>query len=304
MDTARQAGVRLQVSHIVPRSGAEVTAQCLAVMDRAREDGMAADFDMHTRFFGFTHLKNLLPPWALEGGTDAIAQRLRDKSALARIAAHPNLIASLGDWERVLLVHSDRFEALNDVSLAEIGRRWSLAPLNAALRILLGHVDDILRPMVILRSYSEALLRSAYEHPRCMIGSDATTLAPDGPLADETFYGAYTWAAWFYRRMVRELGMLTPEAAVARLTALPASTLGLTDRGLLSVGARADIIAFDHVRFGEVGTVAQPNRTAQGMRHVIVNGIVTMHDGALTGARGGAVIRRVGRTYISTEWTR
>ncbi|HEX3350627.1 MAG TPA: amidohydrolase family protein [Acetobacteraceae bacterium] len=176
--TVRAAGVRLQVSHIVPRSGAEVTAQCLAVIDAARASGIAAEFDMHTRTFGFTHLKNLLPGWVLEGGADEIAARLRDGAARARIAAHRNLITSLGDWERVQLVHSDRFEPLNGLSFAEIGRSWSVAPLDAALRILLGHVDDILRPMVILQSYSEDLLRDTYAHPRCMVGSDATTLAP------------------------------------------------------------------------------------------------------------------------------
>ncbi|MBV8848120.1 MAG: amidohydrolase family protein [Methylobacteriaceae bacterium] len=299
--TARATGVRLQVSHIVPRSGPAITARCIEAVQAAQRDGLDADFDMHTRFFGFTHLKNLLPGWAFDGGAEALTSRLRDASLHSRFAEHRNLITSLGDWNRVLLVHSDRFEALNGRSLLEIGKVWSLPPFEAALRILLGHADDILRPKVILQSYSETLLRDAYAHSSCMVGSDATTLSPDGPLAEEVFYGAYTWAAWFYRRMVRETGMLSPEAAIARLSALPARKLGLTDRGVLEVGARGDLIAFEPAEFGEMGTVAQPNRLAKGMRHVIVNGIVTMQHGVFTGERGGAVIRRVRGRYESSQ---
>lgn len=290
--TARKAGVRLQVSHIVPRSGAAATEACIAAVDRAREQGVDAAFDMHTRFFGFTHLKNLLPDWALAGTPADIARRLRDPGARARIALHPNIITNLGDWTRVILVNSDHFEALNGTSLTEIGRLWSIPPLEAGLRILLAHVDDILRPMTILRSYSEDLLTLAYQHPRCMIGSDATALAPDGPLASEVFHGAYTWASWFWRRMVRERGLLTPAEAAARLSALPAATLGLGDRGILRTGNRADVIAFNPNGFGERGTVEQPNQPAAGMVHVIVNGVLTLCNGTLTGTRGGTVLRR------------
>ena len=70
-----------------------------------------------------------------------------------------------------------------------------------------------------------------------MPGSDATTLAPDGALEGKTFHGAYTWAAWFWRAMVRDWKLMTPEAAVHKLTGLPASILGLSDRGAIRVGA-------------------------------------------------------------------
>ena len=76
--------------------------------------------------------------------------------------------------------------------------------------------------MVLLTVYDEATQKLAFAHPLCMPGSDATTLAPDGPLAGKIFHGAYTWAAWFWRAMVREWKLLKPEEAVHRLTGLPA----------------------------------------------------------------------------------
>jgi N-acyl-D-aspartate/D-glutamate deacylase len=116
-------------------------------------------------------------------------------------------------------------------------------------------------------------------------------LAPDGRLAGATFHGAYTWASWFWRRMVRETATFAPEEAIFKLSRLPAERMGLADRGRLEVGARADVVAFDPGTFGETGTTFEPNRLAIGMHHVIVNGVPTLRDGGPTGERAGAVLR-------------
>jgi N-acyl-D-amino-acid deacylase len=140
---------------------------------------------------------------------------------------------------------------------------------------------------VTFPAYSEDQQREIFAHPLCVPASDATALAPDGPLADERFDGAYTWAAWYWRAVVREWRALTPQEAIHRLTGRPAATLGLADRGALRPGARADVAVFDPDAFGE-----RPDRLAAGMRHVLVNGALTLCDGAPTGTRAGEVLRR------------
>jgi N-acyl-D-amino-acid deacylase len=147
--------------------------------------------------------------------------------------------------------------------------------------------------MVILHTYSETGQKLAFAHPLCMPGSDATTLAPDGKLAGKVFHGAYTWAAWFWRALVRDWKLLTPAEAVHRLTGMPAAILGLTDRGAIKVGARADIAAFDPNEFAERGTTFAPNQLATGMRHVIVNGVLAMEAGRRTPSRTGMVLKRL-----------
>jgi N-acyl-D-aspartate/D-glutamate deacylase len=292
--TARAANVRLQVSHITPRTGMAATAEAIRLVEHARAAGLDVAFDMHTRTFGFTHLKNIVPPAMLEGTPAEVRARLDDAAQCAAIAAHPNLIRGVGDWDRVVLTGSRNAADVNGLSIAAIGERWNLAPLNAAVRVLALDAEHLLEPMVLLKTYDEDVLAATYRHPLCMIGSDATTLAPDGPLAGEIFHGAYTWAAWFWRRMVRELAVLDAPAAIHRLTGLPAATMRLADRGILRRGARADVVAFDPQAFGETGTVAEPNRLAVGMRHVFVNGVATLRDGARTDARAGRVLRRTG----------
>jgi N-acyl-D-aspartate/D-glutamate deacylase len=148
--------------------------------------------------------------------------------------------------------------------------------------------------MAMIRCHSEDQQRAAFADPLCMPGSDATTLAPDGPLAPSVFHGAYSWAAWFYRFMVRQERILQPAEAVRRLTSMPAERLGVRDRGVLRRGAWADVAVFDAERFGERATVDAPNQLAEGMVHVVVNGTVTLRGGEPTGLRGGMVLRRAG----------
>ena len=115
---------------------------------------------------------------------------------------------------------------------------------------------------------------------------------PDGPLGDTWFHGAYTWASWFYRFMVRDERLLSAAQAVHKLTGQPAARLGLSDRGVLRPGAHADVAVFDPDRFAERGTTFEPNQVATGMRHVFVNGVHTLRDGRLTGERAGEVLVR------------
>ena len=176
--------------------------------------------------------------------------------------------------------------------LASIGADRNQEPLDAVYDLLLAGVDELHRLMVIINAYSEGQQCEAFAHRLCMLGSDATTLAPNGKLAESFFHGAYTWASWFWRFVVRDERLLSPEDAVFRLTGQPAERIGLSDRGVLREGARADIAVFDPGVFRERGTVYEPNVLAEGMRHVLVNGTPALRDGELTGERSGMVLRR------------
>ena len=92
--------------------------------------------------------------------------------------------------------------------------------------------------------------------------------------------------------MVKELGAIKFEHAVKKLTADAADQVGLDNRGRLKEGAHADVIVFDRARFGERGTLAEPNVLAEGMAHVVIDGGVTMEDGKFSDTRMGRVLRR------------
>jgi N-acyl-D-aspartate/D-glutamate deacylase len=288
--TAEHAEARLQVSHLVPRNGIEESRRSIALVERARDRGLDVEFDMHTRRYGITHLYAALPPWAL--GADDLAALLRDPAQRDRMRPHRSLLSAGGDWSRIVLFDNPFWPEYARRDLDEIAAERGQEPLDAVYDLLVPAVVEPHKLMVIINAYDEQEQREAFSHPCCVPGSDATTLAPDGPLAESFFHGAYTWASWFWRFMVNETRLLSPAAAVHKLTGQPAARLGLSDRGVLRPGARADVTVFDPVRFAERGTTYEPNRLATGVVHVLVNGVHTLRDGAPTGDRGGMVLRR------------
>ncbi len=253
---------------------------------------MDVAFDMHTRLYGTTYLHVALPPALLAEPSEALAAKLRDPSTRRDVAAYESILSAGGDWRRIVLLDNEVTPEYGRRDLASIARDRDQEPIETVCDLLREAMPDTSRLMVINLCHSEQQQREAFTHPLCMPGSDAMTLAPDGALADTTFHGAYTWASWFFRYMVRDEGLLTAAEAVHRLTGLPASRLGLPDRGILRAGAAADLVIFDPECFGDNGTTFEPNQLASGIRHVMVNGVWALQDGKLTGDRAGLVLRR------------
>lgn len=292
--TAARAGVRLQISHLLPRSGRAIGEACVEAVERARAAGQDVAFDMHTRLFGFTYLAAALPSWAQAGGAAALRAHLASPSDRRRMAGFRSILSAGADWSRIVLLDNDLWPDYGRRPIAAIAAERRQEPFDCICDLLQPAVERLQSLMVMIQAYSPAQQHEVFAHPDCMPASDATTLAPDGPLAKSVFHGAYTWAAWFWRTMVVETGRLGEGDAIHKLTGQPAARLGLADRGRLAPGYRADLVVFDPSSFGERGSTFEPNRLATGMRHVLVNGEATLTDGHLTGRRAGVVIRRGG----------
>ena len=157
--------------------------------------------------------------------------------------------------------------------------------------ILLEAGDDAPNVLWTGLVMTEDDLEETYVSPTCMPESDATALATDGPLAEQSFLGAYTWATYYLRRFVRERRALTLEAGIHRMTELPARCLGLSDRGVLREGASADLVVLDPERVAERGTLTAPNQYAVGIEQVLVNGEPALHAATMTEVRAGRVLR-------------
>ena len=287
-----KAGAQIQISHLLPRKTDEREGErSLELIDQARGRGLDIAFDMHTRLYGTTFLNTIVPLWA----QDDLGRHLSSKESRQRMRDYKSIVAG-GGWERVVLLDHAKFPQYSRQSFGDLARKEKRDAYDIAFDILLADLDQPLslhKPaMVIIHAYTPDQQALMFSHPLCMPGSDATTLAPDGPLATSVFHGAYTWASWYFHFMVQERKLLTPAQAVQRLTQMPARRLGLTDRGQIAEGYRADVAVFDAEKFQAKATTYEPNQLARGMRHVVVNGVHTLRDGSLTGSRGGQVIRR------------
>jgi len=130
--------------------------------------------------------------------------------------------------------------------------------------------------------------------PACAVSTDSytldepsTTLKPQHPRG----YGSF---AKVLGRFVREEGLLSLEDAVRKMTSLPATFLGLTDRGIVRPGAQADLTVFDPDHIENLSTFGEPDKYPAGIEYVLVNGVVAAEGGMRTESLSGRVLRRPG----------
>ncbi len=308
-----EAGVPVQISHHPAKIGAwGRSRETLSLIDEARARGLDITCDLHTYLAGSTGLSALLPPWAQEGGTERMMERLRDPEARRRIVMDmmeerapgpgPCGLVKRGMWDRILLSSCRTNRGLIGRSIDEIARLWGLTPFEAYFKLLL---EEEASGSIMGYYYDEGDIRAVLSHPTSMIGSDGYALAPYGPLGGglrhPRSYGAFPM---IFRKYVRGEGMeplgdmggrvLTMEEAVRKMTSLPAQRLGILDRGLLRIGMRADLVVLNPERVRDTATYLAPYQYPEGIEYVIVNGEVVIRRGMHTGALPGKVLRRPG----------
>ena len=182
---------------------------------------------------------------------------------------------------RTLVTWSKPYPQYAGRDLAQVAEEWGLPQDEAAARLLPAGA--------IYFSMDEDDVQRILAFPPTMIGSDG--------LPHDAFPHPRLWATFprVLGHYSRELKLFTLEQAVHKMTGLTARTYGLEGRGLLKVGAYADITMFDPARVDEGATFDIPIAAARGIDTVIVNGAIVWRDGKSTGARPGRVLRRTQR---------
>jgi N-acyl-D-amino-acid deacylase len=301
---ARRAGVPAEIYHL-KAAGRENWGKLDAVIERierARAEGLRITADMYTYTAGATGLDAAMPPWVQEGGHDAWVERLRDPAVRRRVVEEmrtptdewENLLLAAGSAEEVLLVgfKSDALKPLTGRTLAAVAADRGRSPEETAIDLV---IEDDSRVETVYFLMSEENVRRQIQLPWVAFDSDAGAPAPEGVfLLSNPHPRAYGNFARLLGRYVRDEGLIPLEEAVRRLTALPAETLGLVDRGRLAPGLFADLVVFDPDSVQDHATFAAPHQLATGVSHVFVNGVQVLADGEHTGAKPGRVVRGPG----------
>ena len=92
----------------------------------------------------------------------------------------------------------------------------------------------------------------------------------------------------------RDLGLLTLEEAVRKMTSLPAAILHLSERGVLQSGNAADVVVFNPQTIGERSSYEDPRQYPDGIPYVFVNGRPVLAGGRSTGERPGHLLQHHG----------
>lgn len=300
LSTARQSGARLQISHIQTKFGAPDFAMehTLEMIETARRHGVDVAMDVIPHDWNNTTVISILPTWAREGGTEATQQRLRDPAMRERIKVNPApmlLLVAAGKWDEIILLTAKTNAALVGATFAEIGKMRGVDPYDALMDMLIEEGGDAPRMMWATRSFTDRDIEMAMRDPQCAVISDTAALAPYGVLKDDLFsLSGYGWAARFLQYYVRDRRVLPLHEAIRRITSLPASRVGLKQRGCLRPGYWADITVFAPDLIESRFTARQPRQYPGGIVHVLVNGELAMKDGQRTDSNAGHVLRDAG----------
>jgi N-acyl-D-amino-acid deacylase len=296
-----RAGVAVQISHLktAGRENWEKTPALLRLLDQANARGLDVTGDMYPYTAGATSLGALLPPWVHEGGLAKLLPRLRDEQVRTRIRRdieqgvdgwwNP---ARAAGWSGVQLSRAQQHRSYQGMRLSDIAKLRQQGPLEAALDILLAEEGNA---GVVLFMMGEDQVQTILQHGRVMIGSDAGATAPYGVLGQghphPRAYGTFPRILGTY---VRERGVIALEEAIFRMTGLTAWRLGLSDRGLVRPGYKADLVMFDAQQIADQATYDMPHAYPMGIRWVLVNGQVILRDGERLPVLPGRVLSRAG----------
>lgn len=254
-------------------------AQVTDMMEAATGRGVFTAADAYPYLAGQTSLAALIiPGWAQEGGIDAARARFSDAELRGRIVSESDeaLLARFGGPEGVYL--PERGVELTTM-MQELG---ATSGGDAVVRILESE-----NPSAILRFGAESDLERILQHPSTSVACDCD--AAVGDVSHPRGFGTFPRVLGRY---VRERNVLTLESAIRKMSGLPATTIGMLDRGFVSPGLAADLVMFDPVTVIDRATFEQPSLPSTGIEHVMVNGVFAWRDGALTGARAGRPLRR------------
>ncbi len=270
VEVSERSGAPLHLSHLKSLADEALIEPLLELVSSA-----GATFDQYPYGAGSTLLAGLLPGWAQEGGAEATLARAADPQLRERIAAE--IDAGLPGWENQLGTLGPERIVVDGVSIADRGGH----PVETVLDLLL---ETELGATMILHYASDEAVKAIARHPRQLVGSDGIFGARPHP----RLYGT---APRFLGRFVLREGLLSVEEALARLTSRAADRLGLTDRGRIEVGRRADLVLLDPELYVDNATYDDPKQSPEGVRGVWVAGEAVVRDGRTTGARPGGVLR-------------
>jgi N-acyl-D-amino-acid deacylase len=276
IQVGREAGIPVQVSHIklAMKSLWGRAPEVLAKLDAARAEGIDITADIYPYEFWQSTLYVLVPD--------------RDPNNHTEIAF---ALSELAPPDGITFSGFDADPSLVGRTVADIAAERNQSPeqtfselfaQSKALTAETGETAD----RIIARGMTEADIITLLQWPH-------TNVCTDGSLDDLHPRGAGSYPK-ILGRYVREMGALSLETAIHKMSGLAAQHMGFTDRGLIAPGLAADLVLFDPATVIDNATPANPQAANTGISTVWVNGKAVFKDGATTGERPGIILRRKG----------
>ena len=304
MTIAREAKIPANIWHFKTacRENWGRMDEMLGRVQAARASGLDVLANQYPWPAGANSLIANLPPWAQEGGAEATLARLKDPAQRTKIKAAmrdqdpswENQFRCAGGAPGVMVgvVYDPGSASASGKTIAEIAKERAVDPEDALMDLL---VADHLNTSNMLFIMDEKDVQRALRDPNVAFCTDSPAGATDGRLAEPGGHPrGWGSTARILGHYVRDEKLLSLEEAVRKMTSLSAARAGISDRGLLKPGMKADVVAFDPATVDSRATYADPNHYPDGMPYVAVNGELVVDGGKITAARPGRALKGPG----------
>ena len=281
----KETGVRVHISHFTSsgQGNRGKSRELLKLIERARERGIDVTFDSYPYLASSTMTILFLPRWVYEGGPDAILKRLKQKTLRQKICSE--LKGAAYNWEDIYLT-----SVSTEKNKVYVGKSILQAATIASKEIPEFICDLLLEEKLAVSHLrfigNEEDVQNIIRHPCHMASSDGLLIGdrphPRGWGTFPRYLGVYS----------RDLGILSLEETIRQMTSSPAQRLGLSERGLIKEGFKADLVVFDPKAIIDKATYAEPRQFPAGIYHVVVNGALVVAEGKHTGVLAGHAFKR------------
>jgi N-acyl-D-amino-acid deacylase len=293
IEIGRRSGVKIHFSHfkICGRKNWNLIDEVVGLLDKAEAEGIRTSFDQYPYVAGSTMLGAILPPWAHDGGTDILMERLRNSELRERMVE--DIEQGIPGWDNFvdfagldqIFVTSVKSEANRDLvgkSLEEIGEIRGKSALDAAFDLLLAEENAV--GMVDFYGKEEHVVRFLTRREQ--------NVCTDGLLGGRPHPRVFGSFPRVLGKYVREEKALTLEDAIRKMTSKPAEVFGFKKRGLLKAGNFADVVVFNPETIIDRGTFVDPIQFPVGIENVLINGHVVLTAGRYDRELAGRVLRK------------
>ncbi len=296
INLGRAMNVPVEVSHLGSSCGSRLNLRgrheetTLKELDEARLEGIDITADIYPYIAGSSLLSQVIPDWLHEGGVSRMLERIQEPQVQTQMAEEYTKFGR--DFSKIIVsyVKSEGNKDIEGMSIAAISEKWKKNIVDTVCKLM---SDEKGEAMNITFWGTEEDVDTMIKHPAVMPCSDGWILAPTGPLGagkpHPRCYGAFPR---YLDQYVKQKHLFVLEEAIRRMTAMPATRLGLQDRGLIRIGMKADITVFDPETLKDNATFTDPRRYPEGISYVIVNGEVTIENGEHTGKHNGEIIKQ------------
>ncbi len=282
-----------QITHhkIIGKANWGKSVETLHLVEQARARGVDVTIDQYPYTASSTGIAALFPQWSLEGGNQALIERLHAQSGREKIKTE--IVHNIqegrggGDPKNIVIVNCSFNPALAGKSLADLTKQRGVQVTNENAAETAMTLQEKGGCSAVYHAIDETDIERIMRSPYTMVASDGDIPVFGKEAPHPRSYGTFARVLGTY---VRERNILTLQDAVRRMSSMPAQRLNFADRGLLRAGMKADLVVFDPTTVADRATFDRPHQYSTGFRHVVVNGKLALRDGEVTAERAGRVL--------------